>query len=210
MTLTVPNVSVTLSTIPLLSIWAVSEQGDCRHGLVRAQVQNLQITCAISLFLSSSITLQLGSSLLNNITLIISVRKMLFACKLYVLQFCFHYQWPRTSWPLAPLVPDSVAEVQFSPVLPPFFENWEPNWQIFFRTEQNQNRTGSNRWTARNFESCALHKFYTLKLIARCNSCLNFFVWTLFEGTCARKHEIDKELPYLVMTNHSKLRKPCQ
>jgi len=32
----------------------------------------------------------------------------------------------------------------------------------------------------------------------------------LFEGTSARKHEIDKELPHLVMTNHSKLRKPCQ
>jgi len=31
----------------------------------------------------------------------------------------------------------------------------------------------------------------------------------LFEGS-ARKHEIDKELPHLVMTNHSKLRKPCQ
>ena len=29
----------------------------------------------------------------------------------------------------------SVAEVQFSPVLPPFFENREPNRQIFFRTE---------------------------------------------------------------------------
>ena len=35
----------------------------------------------------------------------------------------------------------SVAEVQFSPVLPPFFENREPNRQIFFRTEQNWNRT---------------------------------------------------------------------
>jgi len=32
----------------------------------------------------------------------------------------------------------------------------------------------------------------------------------LFEGTSARKHEINKELPHLVMTNHSKLRKPCQ
>jgi hypothetical protein len=32
----------------------------------------------------------------------------------------------------------------------------------------------------------------------------------LFQGTSARKHKIDKELPYLVMTNHSKLRKPCQ
>ena len=36
---------------------------------------------------------------------------------------------------------DSVAEVQFSPVLPPFFENREQNRQIFFRTEQNRNRT---------------------------------------------------------------------
>ena len=36
----------------------------------------------------------------------------------------------------------SVAEVQFSPVLPPFFEDREPNWQNFFRTEQNRNRTG--------------------------------------------------------------------
>ena len=38
----------------------------------------------------------------------------------------------------------------------------------------------------------------------------NFFVLMLFEGTSARKHEIDKELPYLVMSNYSKLQKPCQ
>ena len=38
-------------------------------------------------------------------------------------------------------VRSSVAKVQFSPVLPPFFENREPNRQIFFRTEQNWNRT---------------------------------------------------------------------
>ena len=37
-----------------------------------------------------------------------------------------------------------------------------------------------------------------------------FFVPMLFEGTSARKHKIDKELPYLVMTNHSKIWKPFQ
>ena len=35
----------------------------------------------------------------------------------------------------------SVAKFQFSLVLPPFFENREQNREIFFRTEQNQNRT---------------------------------------------------------------------
>ena len=70
--------------------------------------------------------------------------------------------------------------------------------------------TGSNCRTTRNSKKCTLHKFYTLKLITTCNLCLNFFVLMLFEGTSARKHEIDKELPYLVMTNHLKLRKPCR
>ena len=78
------------------------------------------------------------------------------------------------------------------------------------RTRTELFRTGSNHRTARNFEKCTLHKFYTLKLIAASNLCLNYFVLMLFEGTSARKHEIDKALPYLAMTNHSKLRKPCQ
>ena len=76
------------------------------------------------------------------------------------------------------------------------------------RTELEQNHLEPVR-TARNFEKCTLHKFYTLKLIAASYLCLNFFVLMLFEGTSARKHEIDKELSYLAMTNHSKLRKPC-
>ena len=78
------------------------------------------------------------------------------------------------------------------------------------RTRTELFRTSSNCWTTRNFEKCALHKFYTLKLIAASNLCLNFFVLMLFEGTSARKREIDKALPYLVMTNHSKLWKPCR
>jgi hypothetical protein len=32
----------------------------------------------------------------------------------------------------------------------------------------------------------------------------------IFEGTSARKHVIDEELPYLVMTNHLKLRNFCR
>jgi hypothetical protein len=49
------------------------------------------------------------------------------------------YNQPLLSFKQAVLY--SVAEVQFSPVLPPFFENREPNQQDVFRTEQNQNRT---------------------------------------------------------------------
>ena len=94
------------------------------------------------------------------------------------------------------------SSVQFSP----HFLRTENRTDRFF---SELNRTGSNRQTARNFEKCALHKFYTLKLIAASDLCLNFFVLMLFEGTSARKHEIDKELSYLAMTNHSKLRKPC-
>ena len=73
-------------------------------------------------------------------------------------------------------------------VLPKFSSVWfSPH---FLRTENRTdrffselNRTGSNRQTARNFEKCALHKFYTLKLIAASDLCLNFFVLMLFEGT---------------------------
>ena len=89
-------------------------------------------------------------------------------------------------------------------------ENWEPNCSQNWRTRTELFRTGSNHRTARNFEKCTLHKFYTLKLIAASDLCLNFFVLMLFEGTSARKHEIDKALPYLAMTNHLKLQKPCQ
>jgi len=39
-------------------------------------------------------------------------------------------------------LPNSVAEVQFSPVLPPFLENQELNREFWAATELNQNRTG--------------------------------------------------------------------
>jgi len=40
----------------------------------------------------------------------------------------------------------SVAKVRFSPVLPPFLENRELNREFWAGTEQNQNRTGENRF----------------------------------------------------------------
>jgi len=108
------------------------------------------------------------------------------------------------------LVLPKFGSVRFSP---PFLRT-ENRTDRFFselnRTGTEPFRTGSNGRTARNFEKTAPHKFYILKLIVTCNLCLNFFVLILFEGTSARKHEIDTGLPYLVMTNHSKLRKPGQ
>jgi len=102
------------------------------------------------------------------------------------------------------------SSVQFSP----HFLRTENQTDNFFselnRTRTEPFRTSSNHRTARNVEKCTLPKFYTLKLIAATNLCLNFFVLMLFEGTSARKHEIDKELPYSAMTNYLKLRKSSQ
>ena len=102
------------------------------------------------------------------------------------------------------------GSVRFSPLF------WEPRTELIKhflelnRTRTEPFRTGSNCRTARNFEKCKLHIFYTLKPIVTCNLCLNFFVLILFDGPSARKREIDKKLPYLVMTNHSKPRKSGQ
>ena len=106
------------------------------------------------------------------------------------------------------------TELSVSEFFPPPVLRTENQTERFFselnRTRTELFRTSSNCWTTGNFEKSALHKFYTLKLIATYNLCLNFFVLMLFEGTSSRKHEIDKELPYLVMMTIQDSKNPAR